>query len=46
MMACNVLAAHGATEVERKEARVLLVVIDARRTVRAAQRDDQGRVRL
>jgi hypothetical protein len=45
-LACNVLATHGATEVERKDARVLLVVIDARRPVRAAQRDDQGRVRL
>lgn len=45
-LACNVLATHGATEVERKEARVLLVVIDARRPVRAAQRDDQGRAGL
>ena len=45
-MACNVLAAHGATEIERKDARVLLVVIDARRSVRAAQRDDQGRAGL
>jgi hypothetical protein len=45
-LACNVLAAHGSTEAERKDARVLLVVIDARRPLRAAQRDDQGRVRL
>jgi len=42
-LACNVLVAHGATEAERKDARVLLVVIDARRPVRAAQRHDQGR---
>jgi hypothetical protein len=45
-LACNVLAAHGATEAERKDARVLLVVIDARRPVRAAQRNDQGRAGL
>ena len=45
-LACNVLAAHGATETERKHARVLLVVIDARRPLRAAQRDDQGRAGL
>ncbi|MBC7285860.1 hypothetical protein, partial [Hoeflea sp.] len=30
-LACNVLVAHGETEAERKDARVLLVVIDARR---------------
>ena len=45
-LACNVLATHGTTDVERKDARVLLVVIDARRSVRAAQRDDQGRAGL
>jgi hypothetical protein len=45
-LACNVLAVHGTTEAERKGARVLLVVIDARRPVRAAQRDDQGRAGL
>jgi hypothetical protein len=42
-LACNVLAVHGTTEAERKDARVLLVVIDARRPLRAAQRHDQGR---
>jgi hypothetical protein len=42
-LACNVLATHGDTAAERKDARVLLVVIDARRPVRHAQRDDQGR---
>ena len=42
-LACNVLATHGDTAAERKDARVLLVVIDARRPVRRAQRDDQGR---
>jgi hypothetical protein len=45
-LACNVLIVHGATEAERKDARVLLVVIDARRPVHAAQRDDQGRAGL
>lgn len=44
-LACNVLIAHGATEAERKDARVLLVVIDARRPVRAAQSGDQGSAR-
>ena len=43
-LACNVLATHGDTEAERKDARVLLVVIDARRPIRTAQRqDDAGR---
>ena len=42
-LACNVLATHGDTAAERKDARVLLVVIDAQRPVRHAQRDDQGR---
>ena len=35
-LACNVLAAHGETATERKDARVLLLVIDARRPVYAA----------
>ncbi len=39
-LACNVLAAHGDTAAERKDAGVLLVVIDARRPVRRAQRED------
>ena len=43
-LACNVLATHGDTAAERKDARVLLVVIDARRPIRTAQRqDDAGR---
>ena len=43
-LACNVLVAHGDTATERKEARVLLVVIDARRPIRQAQREgDNGR---
>lgn len=43
-LACKVLAAHGETASERKDARVLLVVIDARRPIRTAQRqDDAGR---
>ena len=42
-LACNVLAAHGETTAERKDARVLLLVIDARRSVRRAQREDTNR---
>ena len=42
-LACNVLAAHGETDAERKDARVLLLVIDARRPVRRAQREDADR---
>ena len=42
-LACNVLVAHGDTAAERKDARVLLVVIDARRPVRRAQREENGR---
>ena len=42
-LACNVLAAHGETANERKDARVLLLVIDARRPVRRAQREDAAR---
>lgn len=42
-LACNVLAQHGETPAERAEAQRLLVVVDARRPVRRAQREDQGR---
>lgn len=42
-LACNVLVQHGETAAEREDARVLLVVIDARRPVRRAQREDQGK---
>lgn len=42
-LACNVLVAHGETEAERKDARVLLLVIDTRRPVRRAQREDADR---
>lgn len=42
-LACNVLAVHGLTEAERRDARVLLLVIDARRPVRRAQREDADR---
>ncbi len=42
-LACNVLAQHGETAAERGEAQRLLVVVDARRPVRRAQREDQGR---
>jgi len=42
-LACNVLATHGETAVEREGARVLLVVIDARRPLQRAQREDNGR---
>lgn len=42
-LACNVLAVHGDTAAEREGAQRLLVVIDARRPVRHAQRDDNGK---
>lgn len=42
-LACNVLAQHGESAAERAEARLLLVIVDARRPVRSAQREDQGR---
>ena len=42
-LACDVLVAHGETAAERKGARVLLLVIDARRPVRRAQREDANR---
>jgi hypothetical protein len=42
-LACNVLVTHGETEAERKDARVLMLVIDARRPVRRAQRGDACR---
>ncbi|GGC21492.1 hypothetical protein GCM10011363_42680 [Marivita lacus] len=43
-LACTVLANHGETATEREDAQRLLVVIDARRPVRRAQREDNGRV--
>jgi hypothetical protein len=39
-LACNVLAVHGMTEAERKDAKALLFAIDARRPLRRAQRED------
>ncbi len=42
-LACNVLAVHGMTEAERKDAKALLLVIDARRPLRRAQREDAAR---
>ena len=43
-LACNVLVTHGETDGERKDARVLLLVIDARRPIRQAQREDNREV--
>lgn len=44
-LACNVLVQHGETEQERKDARILLVVVDARQPTRnAPQRDHDGEV--
>ena len=40
-LACTVLVAHGVTAAERRDARVLLLVVDARQPVRQAQRRDQ-----
>jgi hypothetical protein len=43
-LACKVLVTHGETAVEREDALVLLMIIDARRPIRTAQRqDDAGR---
>ena len=42
-LACNVLAQHGETPSERADAQRLLVVVDARRPIARAQREDQGR---
>ena len=42
-VACDVLVTHGETEAERKDARVLLLVIEARRPVRHALREDADR---
>ena len=40
-LACNVLVQHGETPTEREDARILLVVLDARSPVRAGrQRPD------
>ena len=35
--------AHGGTQAEGSDAQRLLIVVDARRPVRRAQREDQGR---
>ena len=43
-LAARVLVVHGETPAERAEAQRLLLVIDARRPVRRAQREDQGRL--
>ena len=40
-LACNVLVAHGETAAERKNASLLLVVVDALQPIRHAQRRDQ-----
>ena len=42
-LACNVLTQHCETAEEREEAERLLVVLDARRPLRRAQRGDSGR---
>ncbi|MCV2889439.1 hypothetical protein [Ruegeria aquimaris] len=44
-LACGVLIRHGETADEREAAQRLLVVVDARRPVQRAQREDAGRVR-
>ena len=44
-LACNVLVIHGETDAERKDARILLVVLDARSPTRAGhdRSDREGR---
>ncbi len=39
-LACNVLVQHGETEQEREDARILLVVVDARHPGRGNHRPD------
>ncbi|WBU64809.1 hypothetical protein [Paracoccus aerodenitrificans] len=39
-IACEVLARHGATDEEREEARLLRLIVDARRPVRGRRNDD------
>ena len=42
-LACNVLVQHGETPREREDARILLVVLDAKSPTRSAyQRSDRG----
>ena len=41
-LACNVLVAHGVTAAERNDARVLLLVVDARQPIHHARRRDQN----
>ena len=41
-LACNVLVAHGETVAERKDASLLLLVVNARQPIRHAQRRDQN----
>ena len=42
-LACNVLVIHGETDAERKDARILLVVLDARSPTRAGRhRPERG----
>ena len=43
-LACHVLARHGATEGERSDARLLLLILDARRSPRARRNDDTAEV--
>jgi hypothetical protein len=38
-IACNILARHGETGQEREDARLLLVILDARSPLRTARRD-------
>ncbi|WP_347268704.1 hypothetical protein [Paracoccus sp. (in: a-proteobacteria)] len=41
-LACRVLVRHGATEDEREEARLLLLIVDARRPLHARRSDDDN----
>ena len=43
-LSCQVLAQHGATEEERSDARLLLLIVDARRSPRVRRNDDTGEV--
>jgi len=41
-LACNLLVQHGETEEEREDARILLVVVDARQPTRSAPHPDHN----
>ena len=43
-LACRVLVRHGVTEEERSDSRLLLLILDARRSSQARRSDDEAEV--